>query len=58
MKKPLSSPSVKQVKKSFWNFLINRLTITAILILLQFVALTAFLLRLSDVFTPIRSRRF
>lgn len=51
MKKPLSSPSVKRVKKSFWNFLINRLTITVILILLQFIALSVFLLRLNDIFT-------
>ncbi len=46
MKQYLPAPSVKTVKKRFWRFLLNRLTITAVLILLQIVAIALFLIHL------------
>lgn len=46
MKKPVPAPSVKRVKKSFWNFLINRLTVTLLLLLLQLIVLVISLIRL------------
>ena len=48
MEQPLA---VRKVKKRFWSFLINRLTITAFLLLLQFVVTIAILLQLQGRFS-------
>ena len=47
MKQYLPSPTVKKVRRQFWRFLLSRLTITAVLILIQIIALAVFLTNLS-----------
>lgn len=48
MKNYSPSPTAKKVKRKFWRFLLSRMTITAVLILIQIIALALFLTQLRD----------